>query len=135
MAANLRARRIGRSSHMVNLRVPEGGELLSIEAALNVLKQQIRSDWATLINRRSDTITSARIAIVVADAALSHDYTVAMPAGQAPLGVRDGDGLDNSLGLWRTCASVAAAVPTWARSESKSSSTRARRRMFSRFAL
>jgi hypothetical protein len=46
---------------MVNLRVPEGGELLSVEVALNVLKQQIRSDWATLINRRSDTITSARI--------------------------------------------------------------------------
>ena len=80
---------------MVNLRVPEGGELLSIEAALNVLKQQIRSDWATLINRRSDTITSARITIVVSDGALTHDYTVATPAGQAPLGVRDGEGLDN----------------------------------------
>ena len=99
MAANLRARRIGRSSHMVNLRVPEGGELLSVEAALNVLKQQIRSDWATLINRRSDTIASARITIVVSDGVLTHDYTVATPAGQAPLGVRDGEGLDNSLAV------------------------------------
>ena len=99
MAATLRARRVGRSSHIVNLRVPEGGDLLSTETALNVLKQQIRSDWATLVNRRSDTITSARITIVVSDGALTHDYTVAMPAGQAPLGVRDGDGLDNSLAI------------------------------------
>ena len=99
MAATLRARRIGRSSHMVNLRVPEGGELLSVEAALNVLKQQIRSDWASLINRRSDTITSARITIVVSDGEERHDYTIHTPAGQAPLGVQDGDGLDSSLAV------------------------------------
>ena len=122
MAATLRARRIGRSSHIVNLRAPEGGELLSIETALNILKQQIRSDWATLINRRSDTITSARITIVVSDGALTHDYTVATPAGQAPLGVRDGDGLDNSLAVLyhnyranlENMRLRVAAVPSWA---------------------
>ena len=34
---------------------------------------------------------------MVSDGALTHDYTVATPAGQAPLGVHDGDRLDNSL--------------------------------------
>ena len=99
MAATVRAQRVGRSSHTVNLQVPEGGDLLNTETDPNILKQQIRSDWATLVRWRSDTITSARITIVVSDGALTHDYTIATPAGQAPLGARDGDGPENSLAV------------------------------------
>ena len=36
---------------------------------------------------------------MVSDGALTHDYTVATPAGQAPLGARDGEGLDNALAV------------------------------------
>ena len=94
--AQINARGIGRLSHIVHLEVPPGAPI-TLDEAMAELRTQVRSRWSQFVNSQMDTITQGTVTFDYLSGDHVHQFTIAMPAGQAPLGVRDGAGLTNAL--------------------------------------
>ena len=53
------------------------------------VRTQARAQWAYMINSQMDTITQGTVTFDYLSGDEVHQFTIAMPANQAPLGVRD----------------------------------------------
>ena len=82
--AQINARGVGRLSHIVHLEVPAGAAPISLDDAMQELAQQVHAQWAQLINSQMDTITQGTVTFDYLSGDEVHQFTIAMPAGQAP---------------------------------------------------
>ena len=94
--AQINARGVGRLSHIVHLEVPPGAPI-TLDEAMAELRAQVRSQWAQLINSQMGTITQGTVTFDYLSGDEVHQFTIAMPANQAPLGARDSAGLNNAI--------------------------------------
>ena len=95
--AQINARGVGRLSHIVHLGVPAGAAPISLDDAMQELAQQVCTQWAQLIKSQVDAITQGTGTFDYMAGDEVRHFTIAMPAGQAPLGARDGASLANAL--------------------------------------
>ena len=94
--AQINARGVGRLSHIVELTVPPGAPI-TLDEAMAELRTQVRAQWAQLIASQMDTITQGVVTFDYISGDQIHQFSIAMPANQAPIGVRDGAGLTNAI--------------------------------------
>ena len=98
--AQVDERGVGRLSHVVVMTMPPGAPL-SLDEAMAEVRTRARSQWAQLINSQMDTITQGVVTFDYLSGEQIHQFSIAMPANQAPIGVRDGAGFNAAINTLR----------------------------------